>query len=81
MSGGLSVISDLSKTDVYRIARWINKVADYDRIPLSTIEKEPSAELAEDQVDPFDYNIVSPLVDAIVEERKKSQRANCRRSR
>lgn len=70
MSGGLSVISDLSKVDVYRISRWINEVAGYDRIPLSTIEKEPSAELAEDQVDPFDYDVVSPLVDAIVEERK-----------
>lgn len=70
MSGGLSVISDLSKIDVYRVSRWINKVAGYERIPQSTIEKVPSAELAEDQVDPFDYDIVSPLVDAIIEERK-----------
>jgi len=70
MSGGLSVISDLSKIDVYRVSRWVNEVAGYDRIPQSTIEKEPSAELAEDQVDPFDYDIVSPLVDAIIEERK-----------
>ena len=70
MSGGLSVISDLSKIDVYRISRWINKVAGYDRIPKSTIEKEPSAELSEGQVDPFDYDVVSPLVDAIIEERK-----------
>jgi NAD+ synthase (glutamine-hydrolysing) len=70
MSGGLSVISDLSKVDVYRISHWINAVAGYDRIPQSTIEKEPSAELSEDQVDPFDYDIVSPLVDAIIEERK-----------
>jgi NAD+ synthase (glutamine-hydrolysing) len=70
MSGGLSVISDLSKIDVYRISHWINEVAGYDRIPHSTIDKEPSAELAEDQVDPFDYDIVSPLVDAIIEERK-----------
>jgi NAD+ synthase (glutamine-hydrolysing) len=69
MSGGLSVISDLSKIDVYRLARWINKVAGYDRIPQSTIDKAPSAELAEDQVDPFDYDVVSPLVDAIIEER------------
>ena len=73
MSGGLSVISDLSKIDVYRISRWINEVVGYDRIPISTIEKEPSAELAEGQVDPFDYEIVSPLVDAIIEERKSPQ--------
>jgi len=70
MSGGLSVISDLSKSDVYRISNWVNQVTGYDRIPQSTITKEPSAELAEDQVDPFDYDIVSPLVDAIIEERK-----------
>lgn len=70
MSGGLSVISDLSKIDVYRISNWVNQQAGHDRIPLSTIEKEPSAELAKDQVDPFDYEIVSPLVDSIIEERK-----------
>ncbi len=70
MSGGLSVISDLSKVDVYRVSRWVNEIAGYDRIPQSTIDKVPSAELAEDQVDPFDYDIVSPLVDAIIEERK-----------
>lgn len=73
MSGGLSVISDLSKSDVYRLANWVNITAGYDRIPKSTIEKEPSAELAEDQVDPFDYDVVSPLVDAIIEGRKSPQ--------
>ncbi|MCJ7802451.1 MAG: NAD+ synthase [Candidatus Marinimicrobia bacterium] len=70
MSGGLSVISDLSKVDVYRVSRWVNEVAGYDRIPQSTIDKAPSAELSEDQVDPFDYDIVSPLVDEIIEGRK-----------
>ena len=40
------------------------------RIPEGSISKPPSAELAPDQVDPFDYNVVSPLVDAIVEDRK-----------
>ena len=70
MSGGLSVISDLSKVDVYRVSRWVNEVAGYDRIPKSTLDKAPSAELSEDQVDPFDYDIVSPLVDEIIEGRK-----------
>ena len=41
-----------------------------DRIPQSTISKPPSAELAPDQVDPFDYEIVSHLVDEIVEDHK-----------
>ena len=66
MSGGLSVISDLSKTDVYALSKWINTVHP-GRIPRGSIDKPPSAELAPDQVDPFDYTIVSPLVDAIIE--------------
>ena len=69
MSGGLSVISDLSKTDVYTLAHWINTKYP-GRIPKGSIEKPPSAELAYDQVDPYDYNIVSPLVDLIIEEGK-----------
>ncbi|NOZ03480.1 MAG: NAD+ synthase [FCB group bacterium] len=70
MSGGLAVISDLSKVDVYALSRWVNKVAGKERIPESCLTKPPSAELAPDQVDPFDYEVVSPLVDALVEERK-----------
>ena len=69
MSGGLAVISDLSKIDVYALAKWVN-TQNPGRIPEGSITKPPSAELAPDQVDPFDYNVVSPLVDAIVEERK-----------
>ena len=37
------------------------------RIPINSIEKMPSAELAKDQVDPFDYEIISPLVDRVVD--------------
>ncbi|MBC8323962.1 MAG: NAD+ synthase [Candidatus Marinimicrobia bacterium] len=70
MSGGLAVISDLSKTDVYGLSKWVNKNAGCERIPDNCIAKPPSAELAPDQVDPFDYDVVSPLVDAIVEDRK-----------
>jgi NAD+ synthase (glutamine-hydrolysing) len=70
MSGGLAVISDLSKTDVYALANWVNNVAGQDRIPANCIEKPPSAELAPEQVDPFDYDIVSPLVDRIIENRE-----------
>ena len=69
MSGGLSVISDLSKTDVYALAHWINSKYSR-RIPKGSLEKPPSAELAPEQLDPFDYDIVSPLVDLIIEEGK-----------
>jgi len=70
MSGGLAVISDLSKSDVYALANLVNNVAGQDRIPVNCIEKPPSAELAPEQVDPFDYDIVSPLVDRIIENRE-----------
>ena len=48
--------SDLSKTDVYALSNWVNKNAGFERIPLSSIEKPPSAELRPDQIDPFDQN-------------------------
>jgi NAD+ synthase (glutamine-hydrolysing) len=70
MSGGLSVISDLSKTDVYKLSSQVNKAAGKNIIPVSILEKQPSAELSEGQVDPFDYKIVSPLVDSIIEDQK-----------
>ena len=46
MCGGLAVISDLPKTDVYRLAEHINATAGREIIPRSTITKPPSAELA-----------------------------------
>ena len=67
MSGGLAAISDLSKADVYAVARWYNKFKGEEIIPNSIFIKRPSAELSEGQVDPFDYDIVSPLVDEIVQ--------------
>jgi NAD+ synthetase len=49
MCGGLAVISDLPKTLVYALSRWVNR--DREIIPASTIEKAPSAELRPDQKD------------------------------
>lgn len=49
MCGGLAVISDVPKTDIYTLARWINR--DREIIPQNTIEKPPSAELRPDQKD------------------------------
>jgi len=68
MSGGLAVISDVGKRMVYSLARYYNRLNKFDKIPENTILKTPSAELKEDQVDPFDYDVVGPLVNAIIEE-------------
>ena len=64
MSGGLSAIGDLNKTEVYELSKWINQ--NNETIPKNIIEKEPSAELAPNQVDPFDYDLISPIVDKII---------------
>ncbi|HLP06989.1 MAG TPA: NAD+ synthase [Opitutaceae bacterium] len=77
MCGGLAVISDLFKMQVYALARWIN--GEYSRslgvpggaIPLSTIEKPPSAELRPDQTDQDTlppYDVLDRLLEGYVEE-------------
>ena len=66
MCGALGVISDLNKKEVYQISEWINDSRKDPAIPKNSIEKEPSAELKENQYDPFDYDIVSPIVDHII---------------
>ena len=69
MNGGLAVISDLSKQDVYAVSKWVNEIAGYERIPEDCITKPPSAELAPHQRDPFDYDVVSPIVESIVQDK------------
>src|SRR3954465_12004921 len=49
MAGGLAGISDVPKTMVWRIPRWVNRGGE--RIPWSSITKPPSAELRPDQTD------------------------------
>jgi NAD+ synthase (glutamine-hydrolysing) len=69
MCGGISVIGDLSKADVYKICEYVNKKYGKEVIPYETFTIKPSAELSEGQYDPFDYEVVSPLVELFVEGR------------
>jgi len=69
MSGGLEVIGDVSKMEVYALARYYNRKAGRAIIPENCFSKIPSAELKPDQFDPFDYPVVSPLVDEVIENR------------
>ena len=68
MSGGLAVISDIGKRMVYGLANYYNDLKSKAMVPQNTLTKEPSAELRENQVDPFDYEVVGPLVNAIIEQ-------------
>jgi NAD+ synthase (glutamine-hydrolysing) len=69
MSGGLEVIGDVSKTEVYALSRYYNQRSGRTIVPESCFTKIPSAELKPDQFDPFDYAMVSPLADDIIENR------------
>ncbi len=67
MAGGFAVLCDVLKRDVYALSRYANDVREKaEVIPLSTIEKEPSAELAPDQLDQ-DSLPPYPVLDAILE--------------
>ena len=70
MTGGLAVIGDVSKNTVYELAQYYNRIKGKEIIPERVLRKPPSAELKNGQVDPFDYSVVSPLVDLIIEEGK-----------
>ncbi|MCB9858742.1 MAG: NAD+ synthase [Phycisphaerales bacterium] len=70
MCGGLAVISDLPKTTVYDLARHMNEHAKREIIPLSTIEKPPSAELRPDQHDQQSlppYSVLDAILHRYVE--------------
>lgn len=70
MCGGISVIGDVSKVDVYRLARHVNARHGREIIPEAAFTLRPSAELAEDQFDPFDYDVMAPVVSELAERRR-----------
>jgi NAD+ synthase (glutamine-hydrolysing) len=74
MTGGLAVISDVPKTMVYELARYINREKEV--IPVRIIAKAPSAELKPDQLDQDDlppYNILDAILKGYIEEMKGIQ--------
>jgi NAD+ synthase (glutamine-hydrolysing) len=73
MAGGIGALGDVSKLEVYKLAEYVNRKAGKQVIPESVLEKQPSPELKEGQFDPFDFDVVSPLVDEIIENRRSKQ--------
>ena len=68
--GGLAVLGDVYKRDVYALARYANERAGCERIPSNTIDKPPSAELAPDQKDENDlppYDFIDRVLEQVIE--------------
>jgi NAD+ synthase (glutamine-hydrolysing) len=74
MAGGLAVISDLPKTVVYEMSKFINQ--DKEIIPWNTITKPPSAELRPDQKDEDSlppYEILDDILEKYIEQKYSAQ--------
>ena len=75
MTGGLSVIGDVYKTDIYRLANYINR--DKEIIPRNIITKLPSAELKPGQFDSDslpDYNLLDAILYQYIELQKPAEK-------
>jgi NAD+ synthase (glutamine-hydrolysing) len=71
MCGGISVLGDVYKTQVYELASFINRKREI--IPANTILKPPSAELRHDQKDTDslpEYEMLDKILHAYIEQRK-----------
>lgn len=74
MCGGLAVISDVPKTAVYRLARWVNREREI--IPAASITKAPSAELRPNQTDQDSlppYDVLDAILEAYVVEGRSAE--------
>jgi NAD+ synthase (glutamine-hydrolysing) len=70
LAGGFALIKDVYKTDVFRLARHLNERAGRELIPVSIIERPPSAELRSDQRDEDSlppYAELDPVLESYVE--------------
>jgi NAD+ synthase (glutamine-hydrolysing) len=75
MAGGLSVIGDVYKSDVYQLAGFINREREV--IPINIIKKLPSAELSPNQLDSDslpDYNTLDSILHQYIELQKPAER-------
>jgi NAD+ synthase (glutamine-hydrolysing) len=69
MAGGFAILKDVPKTWVYRLVNWRNRESEV--VPARVLEKPPSAELREGQLDSDTlppYEILDPILEAYVEE-------------
>jgi NAD+ synthase (glutamine-hydrolysing) len=70
LAGAISPLGDLTKPEVYELARHINATRNV--IPSFVLERAPSAELKSGQVDPFDYDSLAPELERLVLENRSN---------
>jgi NAD+ synthase (glutamine-hydrolysing) len=71
MAGGFALLKDVFKTDVFRLARYLNERADNELIPQTIIDRAPSAELRDNQLDQDSlppYDALDRVLEAYVEQ-------------
>jgi NAD+ synthase (glutamine-hydrolysing) len=76
-NGGLGVIGDLYKTEVFELSRHYNETAGREVIPAAIIDKPPSAELAPDQKDTDSlppYDVLDPILKTLIEGSRLSEK-------
>jgi len=76
--GGLAVIADLWKLQVYELSRWLNTHRLDGAIPQSTLTKPPSAELRPNQRDDQNlppYEVLDPILEQLVEQEVSIEQA------
>jgi NAD+ synthase (glutamine-hydrolysing) len=76
MAGGFALLKDVFKTDVFRLSQHLNERAERELIPESIIERAPSAELRENQLDQDSlppYPELDRVLEAYVEEDRSQE--------
>ena len=77
MAGGLGIIADLYKTEVYEMASWLNReLYEKEVIPREILDKPPSAELKPDQQDSDtlpDYSILDSILELYIEKQLSAE--------
>jgi NAD+ synthase (glutamine-hydrolysing) len=71
MAGGFALLKDVFKTDVFRLARYLNERTERELIPQTIIERAPSAELRDNQLDQDSlppYDALDRVLEAYVEQ-------------
>lgn len=72
-AGGFAVLKDVPKTIVYELAEYVNKKYQHEIIPVSVMERPPSAELKENQKDTDtlpEYDVLDEILKGYIEQEK-----------